>query len=587
MDNSRKRNFERQEQSEHNGNSGYQQPTQESGSRVFRATNQIPFQNAMYTFVPRQEQQTSGYGQAHNPFVMGSQTSDNSYNGSYQMAASRAMNHSPSPTAIPHQPKRTSQTTPSAEYMQAMSSYYPQAQFPQATDMGAFSRAYSPVLSAPVNGMQAPLGPRQPAGVPGYHLMGKQASGFAQGLSNSPDPSNVENHDENIENQTSIKEERTDTGVQIQAPQSNFMTAALRFQYLRKYHSDRALLQLHEFIDKINRSAPHLSDTNFWRKTMNDMFTPRATLRYTRKMNSECKFFEISALMMPMMWVALSTLDISKIEIMTTQVKADTLSNGSVFFHCPSLTFSYNYSDGSQITYHAHMKGSFNTALKLEWLDVLVHKFTPGLSWNSMEKVLKTRPETLLKLSQKLIQAKEGNAKSNEGGRDIKSEQDLDIQETLKDVRSSFTVFKNITDEGIHEGMMRVLQVGDVMSALTDVYLYQKEKKIKSPLESLNLYVKNLKEGASSGNAAEDDRNAKDNYETKKSKTSHSPNDQMAPTNASPACSPRDTKGVKTGGTEAVPPIRRKRSTKAVSRAGRTPSDEDRNSIPGTKKIKF
>lgn len=83
-----------------------------------------------------------------------------------------------------------------------------------------------------------------------------------------------------------------------------------------------------------------------------------------------------------------------------------------------------------------------------------------------------------------------------------------------------------------------------------------------------------------------------ENSDTFKTERLAAGSDSMAMGNASPACSPRDVKGMKSGSVESVPAVRRRRSNKAVSRSAKTPSDstpshDDRNGIPGTKKIKF
>lgn len=602
MNGSRKRQVEWVERHERGENLRHQHPSQEVGSRVFPVTNQAPMQQQMYPFVPPQQQHPSDYVQGQAPFVLASRTNDSTYNGTaFPMGLSGTVGPSRISTAIPQQPKSANQIVPptgipfdNGEFAQTVPGYYPQAQLSRkSAEVKTFVQAYNTGPGAPAN-MQTPHDAKHSTGntgFPGPYPTGTQGPIYTAGMNTSPNP---ETTDENFNHQRSIDEEATNNGTQIHAPGGNMMTAALRFQNLRKYHSDRAILRLHEFINTINQSGPKMADSEYWRKKMNEMFVPRATLRYTKKVNSEYKYFEIAALMMPMMWVALSTLDVRRIEIVMMQLRADTLSNGNVFFHTPALTFSYHYSDGSQITYHAHMKGSFSPALKLEWLDVLVHKFTPGLSWNSMEKMLRTRPETVVKLSQRLLEAKENDVKIAEEGKDAEQKQDATIHNTIKELQSNFKVFRNISDQGIHEGMMRVLQVGDVMSALTDVYLYQKDRNIKSPLESLSLYVKDTKDGANSSSMTEniDGRTSVENSDTFKTERLAAGSDPMAMGNASPACSPRDVKGMRSGSVESVPAVRRRRSNKAVSRSAKTPSDstpsqDDRNGIPGTKKIKF
>lgn len=636
MDGSSKRQFERSEHLEPGENPGHRQPSQESGSRVFPATSQLPMQPPMYPFIPQQQQQQQqqhiqqqqhmrqhiqqqqqhaqhpqapDYMQGQNPFVLASQVSNSPYSATpFPMGLNGSLGPSPIPTALPQQVKGSNLTVPptgaqtpqqgylpsaqfdNEEFPQELSAYYQQAQINRKSpDLDAFSKPYNPNYVAPYSDLQ---GVRHPAGITGhsgqYH-MGSHGQNHAPGSHNSPNAPNLDAGDERLNNQRLTEEGNMHASGQNQAIASNFMAAALRFQNLRKYHSDRAVMRLHEFINTINQSGPRMSDSGYWRKTMNDMFTPRATLRYTKKIGTEYKFFEIAALMMPMMWVALGSLDVQRIEIVLMQLRADTLSNGNVFFHTPALTFSYHYSDGSQITYHAHMKGSFCPALKLEWLDILVHKFTPGMSWNSMERALTSKPEALLKLAQKLIQEKDYDQKVVEDGKDVEHRRNFAMQSTMKEMRSNFTVFRNISDQGVHEGMMRVLQVGDVMSALTDVYLYQRDNNIESPLDSLSLYVKDTRDGATPNGTVEQNGQGP-NQENHDSHRSRMP--PMA--NASPACSPRDMKGTRSGSTESLPAVKRRRSNKAVSKSAKTPSDsgpssEDRNGsgIPGTKKIKF
>ncbi|CAI4304947.1 AIS_collapsed_G0006700.mRNA.1.CDS.1 [Saccharomyces cerevisiae] len=75
-------------------------------------------------------------------------------------------------------------------------------------------------------------------------------------------------------------------------------------------------------------------------------------------------------------------------EMKVLQLKTQVLSNSTIFFNCPRVTFVYYYPDGSYITHFAQMKGAFDLDLKINWLDISMHSFVPNIEWNAVERLL-------------------------------------------------------------------------------------------------------------------------------------------------------------------------------------------------------
>ncbi|AET40831.1 Mfg1p Ecym_6460 [Eremothecium cymbalariae DBVPG len=280
------------------------------------------------------------------------------------------------------------------------------------------------------------------------------------------------------------------------------MSHMLSSYQVRKYLSNMAILRAHEVVNQINLSMGRIDDYEYWDKFANDIFTPNGILRYARKNGDDTRLFEFVMPIIPSLLKFLGSTGVVRIEVVPQQLRVQVLSNGTIFFEYPRCTVTYFYPDGSYMTNFSQIKGIFDATLKIEWCDICTYSFVPGIEWNSLERVISDH-----KVSYEIFQAlSDPNATPNLGVDENKdySVNKADVQQVppnfnaITQLRSQFKVFHNISSFGIHESLMRVLQVNDVMSYLKNLKVYQKLNNIQSPLESLSSFIAASEDGRSS-----------------------------------------------------------------------------------------
>lgn len=260
---------------------------------------------------------------------------------------------------------------------------------------------------------------------------------------------------------------------------------------VRKYRSNMAILRLYEIINWINISTGKLSNYNYWNKFALDMFAPYGVLRYTKKNGDNTRQFEFTLPIIPSVFKSLGTMGVVRIEMVPQQLRAQVLSNGTIFFEFPRSSITLFFSDGSYITHFTQIKGIFDSSLKIEWCDISTYNFVPGIEWNSIEKVISNQAfshEIFQKLSNSSVN---GSSTSPSYGEELPSN-----ISAITHLRSQFKVFQHMSSIGIHESFMRVLQVNDVMSYLKNLKVYQKFTGIKSPLHALNSFIASNQDGS-------------------------------------------------------------------------------------------
>ncbi|AAS50594.1 ABL177Wp [Eremothecium gossypii ATCC 10895] len=260
---------------------------------------------------------------------------------------------------------------------------------------------------------------------------------------------------------------------------------------VRKYLSNMALLRAHEVVNQVNQSMGKVDDYEYWSRFTKDIFAPDGVLRYARKNGDDTRLFEFAMPIIPSLLKFLGSTGVVRIEMVPQQLHVQVLSNGTIFFEHPRCPVTYFYPDGSYMANFSRIKGIFDASLKIEWCDVCTYSFVPGIEWNSLERVLSDQ-----KVSQKIFQALAGsNAPPDtvpDGNKDysLKMDQQMPANfSAITQLRSQFKVFHNISSFGLHESLMRVLQVNDVMSYLKNLKVYQRVNNIQSPLESLRSFV--------------------------------------------------------------------------------------------------
>ena len=352
---------------------------------------------------------------------------------------------------------------------------------------------------------------------------------------------------------------------QVPSPQANPNIPSALFSYpIRKYISNLAILKFYDMVHMINNAGSNINKLEYWRHFINEMFTPSATMRYSKTSNIDFRKFDFLVSLIPLIFITLWKLGVVRIEVAPQQIKCEVLSNSYIFISCPKATFTYHYADASYITHFIQFKGIYSSSLKLEFGDLCMHSFVPGIEWNSLERLLsnqqasyeifqklsniddknypntttttnnnnnsindnKTKNKTTKEpsssesseLPDKLnyninnnanklnnnnyrnnnqvsdnhkIEASNNiknnlNSHSSDDARDKKIPPNFDA---ITQLRSYFSVFRNVSVFGSQEGLMRVMQVSTVMSALKNLRAYQKIHGIDSPLEALEAYV--------------------------------------------------------------------------------------------------
>lgn len=296
------------------------------------------------------------------------------------------------------------------------------------------------------------------------------------------------------------------------------MTSVTVFPYsIRKYMANMAAIKFHDMIDMINLSVGRITQPGYWQRCMKEVFTQDAIIRYSKTSTTEIRQFDFLVPLVPILFVTLGRLGVVRIEVLTQQLKTELISDGTIFFDCPRCTFTYHYPDGSYITHFVQLKGLFNSDLKVKWGDLHMHSFVPGIEWNSLERLISNNFANFDIFKElgngannnqddtKVKNEENGNNTKKRRKPEIKSENDLldnnnDSKgtfppnfEPITQLRSHFSVFRNVSVFGSQEGLMRVMQVSTVMSSLRNLWMYQKLHKIDSPLAAMSEYVERYK----------------------------------------------------------------------------------------------
>lgn len=261
---------------------------------------------------------------------------------------------------------------------------------------------------------------------------------------------------------------------------------------IRKYLSNMAILRLHEIINLINVSTGRIDDFDYWQRFTNDLFTPYGIMRYSTKGGEETRQFEFTTPIIPLICQSLGSVGVVRLEMIPQQLRAQVLSNGTIFFDCPRCTTTFYYPDGSYMTNFSQIKGIFDSNLKLEWVEISTYTFVPGIEWSSLERLISSEP-ICHEIFKDLGQAHKKTTNSDElkkQGTGRKPEQQIPENfAAITKLRAQFGVFHNISSFGIQESFMRALQVNDVISYLKNLKVYQKVHNLQSPLSSLEAFV--------------------------------------------------------------------------------------------------
>ncbi|SMN19776.1 similar to Saccharomyces cerevisiae YDL233W Putative protein of unknown function [Maudiozyma saulgeensis] len=272
---------------------------------------------------------------------------------------------------------------------------------------------------------------------------------------------------------------------------------------LRKYLADMAKCKIFELVECASVPVERILDQEYWNTVVTKWFTPAATINVSKNTHNTHRHFIYLAKMFSVLCQADRYLDLDRFELYPSQVFTQVLSNGTIFFSCLRLSFTYYYKDGSYVTHYSQFKGVFNANFMIEWMDFGVHSFVPGIEWNALEKTISTLQPSANEPSEVTpndpynsqfhtsLNSNNGNPNNNTDSNDPEKAQDETRQKfaTITKLRSNFEMFRNISALGVHCDIVRALQINEIMSDLRFVRIFQRMHNIGSPLVALQSFV--------------------------------------------------------------------------------------------------
>lgn len=265
---------------------------------------------------------------------------------------------------------------------------------------------------------------------------------------------------------------------------------------MRKYIANMVNLRLYDLVGVLNRSAGQIGNPKFWENFVSQVFVPNGSINFSRKLDNNFKQFQFYAALLPMFGLASAELGLVRIETVLQQLITQVLSNGTIFFNCPRCTFTYHYSDGSYVTHFTQLKGIFDGTFKVEWIDICIHSFVPGVEWSFLEALVNDTAK-----SKEIFENLQNNKSESKSMPQQNNSSTPPNFEAIMKLRSCFKVFKNLSIFGIPDDIVRKMQMGHVMSTLKNIMIHDKKLsmqknlgKARSPFESYTNYVETKKQ---------------------------------------------------------------------------------------------
>lgn len=251
--------------------------------------------------------------------------------------------------------------------------------------------------------------------------------------------------------------------------------ATLNVMNFRKQMSNLATLKFLDFCELIGVRSDSTKNILYWRKIITDYFSEVGVLRYSVKSGVDSRQFEFSVPIIPRFFFSIIQSGVTRMEIQPGLLRTQVLANGTTYLESSRCCFTHYYSDGSYVNIHGNIRGILNQNLKLDWLDFQTHVFIPGVEWPSLEKLLSDEAKV-----KELFYSQEN---SSEKASDIKRLQ------LLTKLRSNYKVFHSMSNFGLQESVMRVMQVSDVMAHLKSLMLFSISSDTTGPLNALDSFV--------------------------------------------------------------------------------------------------
>ena len=263
---------------------------------------------------------------------------------------------------------------------------------------------------------------------------------------------------------------------------------------MRRYIADIAKQKIYEFVETGNVSIEQILDQQYWQPVIDQLFSNTSTCTISKTTQNTNRHFMYLTKMFPAMCQSARYLNVSRFEAYPNQVFTQVLSNDTIFFSCLRLTFRIHYKDGSYVTHYSQFKGVFNRNFKIDWMDFVIHSFVPGIEWGALESAL-ANPAHSAHISEHTIPIDPFNSNIHETAAAAnKGESKNTLMQkfaTITQLRSNFDIFRNISAIGVHNDVVRSLQINEIMSDLRAVRIYQRKFGIGSPLDAMRAFVDN------------------------------------------------------------------------------------------------
>ncbi|XDT24059.1 LIM-domain binding protein [Nakaseomyces glabratus] len=268
------------------------------------------------------------------------------------------------------------------------------------------------------------------------------------------------------------------------------------FHLFDRYVSNMAALKLYRITDMFNETAGQMDHPEHWFHFSSITFIPNAKIKYSKVGGPDdgSVYFEPSLL--PMIGKTLATNNVIRIQITVKNIESRLLRDFYVYTEM-IVSIESTYSDSSSITVIANMRLFMNKYFKIEWADIKPQAFIPNVGWQAIEEVLYKNP-SMINTFRSLSRDDNSNANFNSIGanmmNDYSSQNNAEKFEAITKFRSNFEVFRNVSIYGTHDDIMRVMQIGNVVSAMKNIQEYQRLHNIVSPIEAFMKTAKEFKE---------------------------------------------------------------------------------------------
>ncbi|ODV97462.1 hypothetical protein PACTADRAFT_49183 [Pachysolen tannophilus NRRL Y-2460] len=227
---------------------------------------------------------------------------------------------------------------------------------------------------------------------------------------------------------------------------------------LRKQISNFATMRFLEFCELVGIKAE--KELSYWQKITSDYFTENGLFRYSVRNNNDVRNFEFSVPLIPRFFNSIFKSGVTRFEFVPNNIRIQVLPNGAAYLESSRSSIKHWYSDDSYVTIYGTVRAMFNQELKIDWFDFQTHHFTPGLDWPALESFL-SMPDN-----------------------------DLASLKNIDDLKKNFKVFQSMSNFGLQESVMRVVQVSDVMAHLKTLMIYSVGHECSGPLSALEHFVK-------------------------------------------------------------------------------------------------